>query len=229
MTSALGLYQRLGLPPPFRPATSSTPLVIYGGGSAVGAFAIKLAKASNIHPIIAIAGKSKSFVEGLLDTSKDDVYVDYRDGHEGVVSKIKEALNGQPLLYAYDAISEKGTTSSLLEVLDPNGAITTILPTKEEDDKRVKRTMVGSVHDPQLPFAAKDIKDRQPGDPEFAAAYFALFSRGLAHGWFSGHPYEVVEDGLGGVSKALKDLRDNKASGVKYVMRIGDTDGVQRE
>jgi NADPH:quinone reductase len=36
MTSAIGLHLRLGLPMPWRPAKEETPLVVYGGASAVG-------------------------------------------------------------------------------------------------------------------------------------------------------------------------------------------------
>jgi len=41
MTAALGLFQELDLPTPLHPATEKIPVVIYGGSSAVGAFALK--------------------------------------------------------------------------------------------------------------------------------------------------------------------------------------------
>jgi NADPH:quinone reductase len=52
MTAAVGLFLRLGLPQPFVPASKPIPLLIYGAASAVGSYAIKLAKHSNIHPLI---------------------------------------------------------------------------------------------------------------------------------------------------------------------------------
>ncbi|KAJ5981147.1 hypothetical protein N7522_013962 [Penicillium canescens] len=64
------------------------------------------------------------------------------------------------------------------------------------------------------------------GDKEFGAAFFQFIGRGLAQGWFSGHPYEVRKGGLGGVEGALKDLEAGKASAVKYVVRIAETEGV---
>lgn len=70
MTAALGLYQRLGLPPPWRPAKESIPLLIYGGAGPVGGYAIKLAQASNIHPLIVVAGNSKDYVESLISREK---------------------------------------------------------------------------------------------------------------------------------------------------------------
>jgi NADPH:quinone reductase-like Zn-dependent oxidoreductase len=48
MTAAVGLYQRLGLPEPWNATMTKTPLIVYGGSGAVGAYAIKLAQLSNI-------------------------------------------------------------------------------------------------------------------------------------------------------------------------------------
>lgn len=66
MTAAIGLYLRLGLPEPWRPATQDLPLVVYGAASAVGSYVIQLAQRSNIHPLICVAGKSRAHVEGLI-------------------------------------------------------------------------------------------------------------------------------------------------------------------
>ncbi|KAJ6158414.1 hypothetical protein N7485_011240 [Penicillium canescens] len=219
MTAALGLYQKLKLPLPWSPAEKPTPLVVYGGATAVGAFAIKFAKLSNIHPIIAVAGKGVPFVEDLLEPSKGDTVVDYREGDDAVRSKIRAAANGAPVHCAYDAVSEKGKPCA---ALTKPGAITTVLPTESDeaaDGIAIRRTMVGSVHMP--PAEGKAL-----GDKEFGAAFFQFIGRGLAQGWFSGHPYEVRKGGLGGLEGALKDLEAGKASAVKYVVRIAETEGV---
>ncbi|KAJ5640176.1 uncharacterized protein N7484_008038 [Penicillium longicatenatum] len=224
MTAALGLYQRLDLPLPWNPTSEPLPLVVYGGASAVGAFALKLAKLSNIHPLIVVAGKSSSFVETLIDRSKGDTIIDYREGDEAVRAKIKAAAGGKPIHHAFDAVSEKGSTENLRAALTAPGKITTVLPTDaEKDDNKiaVHRTMVGSVHD--SPTEGKTIEDR-----EFGAIFFPFLGRGLAGGWFSGHPHEVRPGGLGGLQGALQDLANGKASAVKYVVRIGETDGVSQ-
>lgn len=230
MTAALGLYQRLRLPLPFQPATSDIPLVVYGGSSAVGAFAIKLATQSNIHPIIAVAGKSAPFVEKLIDRSKGDTIVDYREGDEGVVEGIKKALGGKKLLHAFDATSEGNTSLNISKALSQGGAITTVLPNVKAEGVEPVQTNVGSVHKPEAsPTGNGSVKDRAIGDPEFGAIFFHLFTRGLAHGWFTPHPYEVIPGGLGGVEQALHNLENGKASAVKYVMRIADTGGAGQD
>ncbi|KAJ5101304.1 hypothetical protein NUU61_003526 [Penicillium alfredii] len=225
MTAALGLYQRLSLPLPWNPTDTPSPLVIYGGATAVGAFAIKFAKLSNLHPLIVVAGKGIPFVETLIDKEKGDTVIDYREGEEAVRAKIRAASNGRPIHHAYDAVSEKGSLQNISAALTVPAAITTVLPPKETDSFpegiEVRRTYVGSVHKP--PTAWKSIEDK-----EFAAAFFQFIGRGLAQGWFSGHPYEVRANGLNGLEGALKDLEAGKASAVKYLVRIGETEGVQR-
>jgi NADPH2:quinone reductase len=93
MTSAVGLYQRLGLPEPWCPAkpTGKQPLLVYGAASAVGAFAIQFAKLSGLHPIIGVAGRGILFAESLIDKSKGNAIIDYRNGDEAVITGIKSA------------------------------------------------------------------------------------------------------------------------------------------
>lgn len=215
MTAALGMYLRLGLPEPWRPATEPTPLVVYGGASAVGAYAIKFAQRSNIHPIIAVAGRGQEFVETLIDRSKGDTIVDYRRGDEEVVNGIRSALKGQKLWYTFDAVSEHNSYINASRVLEQNGSkVTLVLPARNTEQLpkgvEIKQTMVGSVHN---------------DDKDFGFVFFRYVARGLQEGWLKGHPHEVVPGGLGGVQKALEALKDGKASAVKYVFKVEETEG----
>lgn len=227
MTSAVGLFCRLGLPEPWvgvsqaRKDALAGGVVVYGAASAVGAFAVKLLVRAQLHPIICIAGRGISFVEGLIDKSKGDTVIDYRSGDDKVVAGIRDAVpRGQKLLYAFDAVSEKGSYQNILKVLDPHGHISLILPGKKYESipASVNQTIttVGSVHG-----VPDDLKD-------FGYAWFRLFALGLKEGWFSGHPFEVVPGGLNGVQVGLENLKDGKASAVKYVYRIDETEGVDR-
>ena len=65
---------------------------------------LQLAVRSNIHPLICVAGKAQDHVKSMIDTSKGDTIVDYRNGDEAVVQGIKDALKGQKLEYAYDCL-----------------------------------------------------------------------------------------------------------------------------
>jgi len=230
MTAAVGLYQRLGLPEPWNATTTPTPLIVYGGSGAVGAFAIKLAQASNIHPLIVVAGRAQSFVEKLITPCKGDAIVDYRKGNEAVVSGIKDALKKagvSEVHYAFDAVSEHNSFQNISKVLSKPGKITLVLPGKNYSDIpeyiEKSNTMVGSVHMDNAPDSAKGKAGIKTGGKDFGFAFFRLFSRGLQEGWFTAHPYEVVPGGLAGVEKGLSDLKNGVNSATKYIFKIEDT------
>lgn len=228
MTAAVGLFIRLGLPQPWTggrqdgeikedsSATQTGPLVVYGAASAVGAYAIQLAKRANVGPIIAVAGRGIAFVEGLLDKSAGDVIVDYRKGNSQVVSDIKAAVKtGAKLRYCFDAVSEHNSFQNVSQCMDePGSKITLVLPGRDYSaiPKHIEssQTMVGDVHGKQT---------------DFGQAWFTLFGKGLREGWFKGHPTTVIPGGLNGVEEGLKNLKDSKASATKYVFRIADTLG----
>lgn len=219
LTAAVGLYapDRLALPEPWAPATKPTPLLVYGGASAVGAYVIKYAQRSNIHPIIAVAGGGAGFVETLIDRSKGDTIVDYRSGDEALVQSIKDALKGQKLEYAYDAVSEKGSYQNIFKVLDPHGHLTTVLPGADEDVKASK----GSVN-----YKFTHVADVHNEFTDLGLVHCRYITRGLQEGWFRGHPHQVIPGGLEGVETGMRNLKEGKASAVKYVFRISETPGL---
>ena len=235
MTAAFGLYQRLYLPPPWHPALKPIPTIIYGAAGAVGSFAIQLAQQSNIHPLLCVAGKGIPHVEKLIDSSKGDIVLDYREGNDKLVENLKAAVQkaGGKVEYAFDTVSHNGTYENICKVLDhKTGKITLILPGREykeiPDTIEKSITTVGSAQMGTDPDPWQKKTGMQTGNEEFAMAFFRYFGRGLQKGFFKGHPYEVVPGGLGGVQGALQNLKDGKASAVKYVFRIEDTEGVPR-
>ncbi|KAF5021126.1 hypothetical protein F66182_6826 [Fusarium sp. NRRL 66182] len=219
LTAACGLYARLGLPEPWLPIpdTQRFPLVIWGASSAVGSYAIQLARRSNIHPLICVAGRAQEHVEKLIDKAKGDTVIDYRKGREAVAQEIKASLDGAKLEYAFDAVSEMGSYQTVCDVLDhQTGTITLIVPAQSYSDipKTIKKsvTTVASIHE---------------GLKDFGYVYTRYFSKGLEEGWLKAQPQEIIPGGLEGVEKGLKDLKNGTASAVKYVYRIADTPGIE--
>ena len=221
LTAAVGMFARLRLPSPWLPATEPIPLIIYGAASAVGSYVIQLAKRANIHPLLCVAGKGAPHVEQLIDRSKGDDIVDYRNGDDAVVQGLKAAAKGTKIQYAFDAVSEKGSVENCSKVLDHDtGKITFVLPGKKyELPGNIQQTLttVGAVHG-----VPDDLK-------EFGFVYFRYIQKGLEEGWFKPQPQEVVPGGLNGVETALQNLKDGKASAVKYVFKIEDTSGLQKD
>ncbi|KAL2130832.1 hypothetical protein VTI74DRAFT_5875 [Chaetomium olivicolor] len=227
MTAAVGLYQHLALPqpwalPPPNNQAREIPLIIYGASSSVGFYALQFALRSNIHPILAVAGRATDHVKGLLDPAKGDVVADYRSGNEAVVAALKKALAGRPpLRHALDAVSE-GSSAQIIGRLfheagdGTTGKFTFVSPGNNAGiPAYVEQTMtfVGSVH-----------KIREAKD--LAYVYCRYIARGLREGWFRGQRTEVIPGGLNGIQTGLGNLKNGKASAVKYVYRIAETEGV---
>jgi NADPH:quinone reductase-like Zn-dependent oxidoreductase len=207
-------------------------LLIYGGSSAIGTFAIKLALRSNIHPLIVVAGNSRDFVESLLQTSQGDTVLDYREGPDTVVRGIEEALEAShsgPVYHVFDCISEKNSFQTLSRIINPEGHITLVLPEGDYTSIPVSittsLTYVGIAHTgaPDL-STLRGIRHVAKGNgKDLAFVISRLIGRGLQEKWFSGHPYEIVPGGLNGVATALQNLKAGKANAVKYVMKPEDS------
>lgn len=207
-TAVVGLFDKLVLPTPLYPAQSETPLLVYGASSAVGAFAIKLAKLANIHPIIGVAGAGSDFAKEI----GCDIVVDRRKGQ--VVEDIKAALGGKQLLYALDAVSEGDSIPHIAQVLAPAGKVTVFLPPTEENAQlgiNIIRSMVGDAH-----TGSEYQKD-------LAYTYYRLASKWLQEGRLQPHPFEVVPGGLRGVEEGLHRLQKGEVSSKKLVFRVGET------
>ena len=212
-------------------AGSEKPLVIYGAASAVGAYAVKLAKLVNVHPLICVAGNGIPFVETLL--CEGDTIIDYRKGHEFVVEQMRKALKGKDLKYAFDATSEHGSYNNLSQVLADKGKLTLVLPFPEilkDIPPHIEQstTMAGSLWKELTADQERDNKALgrlgiEKGGKDFGLMFTKLISRWLNDGKLKPHPHEVVEGGLYGVETALKALRGGKASAKKYVVRVADT------
>ena len=192
---------------------------------------IKLAQASNIHPIIAIAGRGQSYVETLITRSKGDTVIDYRSGDKAVVSSIKNALEKAGVAeaevkYAFDAVSEHNSYQNLSEILSRGSKINLLLPEKDYNEipgyiVKIK-TMVGIVHMDVSSPVFLGIAGLA-GGKDFGFIFSRFFSRGLQEGWFTGHPYEVIPGGLYGVEQGLKNYKLGVNSATKYIFKIEDT------
>ncbi|KAK2761628.1 hypothetical protein FQN54_001456 [Arachnomyces sp. PD_36] len=220
LTASVSLYAAHRFPFPSAPAVEPTPFVVYGASTAVGSFAIKLASNSNIHPIIAIAGKGAHYVETLIDRSKGDTIIDYRNGVDATVKEIANGLKKAGLSAVYDAL-DAAIVEQSVEVLKksvaPGGRVDFVLPNEFDVSPAVKSiTSVGSVH----------TDDLYGNNKELGFITSRYFTRALQTKTFSGHPYEVRPGGLEGVDQAVKDLKDGKPSAIKYIFRIADTPGL---
>jgi NADPH:quinone reductase-like Zn-dependent oxidoreductase len=126
ITALQCIHETLELPSPFEArSTAEQPqrtILIWGGASAVGQYAIQFAKLCGLRILTTASSKNFDLVKGL---GADEVF-DYRD--EGVVEKIR-AATGNALDIAIDTISEGKTPAQVTGAIgDKGGKVAIILP-----------------------------------------------------------------------------------------------------
>jgi NADPH:quinone reductase-like Zn-dependent oxidoreductase len=122
-TALLCLHQTLELPSPFEAKSGpQRSILIWGGASSVGQYAIQFAKFGGLRVVTTASPKNFDLVKGL---GADEVF-DYRD--ENVVEKIR-AATGNELDIAIDTISEGKTPEQVAgSIGDKGGKVAVILP-----------------------------------------------------------------------------------------------------
>lgn len=104
---------------------------MYGGSFAVGAFAIKLAVASNLHPIVAVAGAGSNYVSSLLDPAKGDAVIDYCSGRtdlqDGISSALLKTEKSTRVLVALDTICKGDSAEFFISFLGPHEGLAHVL------------------------------------------------------------------------------------------------------
>lgn len=210
------------------PNADPLPLIVYGASSALGSFAIKLARHANIHPIIAIAGESSHYIKQFLDYDQGDALLDYRNGVDVLKSDVKIALNGLRAFHALDAISEAKSWVHVAQML--SGGVVSVVQGNEKYDEPeipsnvvISYSFVGSAHSGKfLSSMPKQPPDTLSvgADVDFSYVLFKYISRMLADHEFEGHPFEVIAGGLAGIEPGLQKLQRGEAKALKYVYRL---------
>jgi hypothetical protein len=125
LTALQCLHQTLELPSPFEAARHGDrerAILIWGGASSVGQYAIQFAKLGGLRVLTTASPKNFNLIRGL---GADEVF-DYRD--EKVVEKIR-AATGNALDIAFDTISEGKTVEQVVGAIgDKGGKVAIILP-----------------------------------------------------------------------------------------------------
>lgn len=223
-TASQALIQRLGLPEPSKPAKSPFPVLINGGTSSVGKYAVQLAKNAGLY-VIATGSKAN---HDLLKSLGADAVVDYKDADWP--SQVRK-LSHDNLQHAFDCISEKETTSEVVKAISPTkgGHIITILPRKnseypelisENSKVKIESTIVYTVFERALNYGAFDNCGKEtPEDKAFWEKYLSQLPEWLEKGVIK--PNRVKE--LGGLEEILEGFKlqqEGKVSAEKLVYKI---------
>jgi NADPH2:quinone reductase len=233
MTAAIALFQALRLPLPYvhTPGAKDIPILIYGGATAVGGFALQLAKLSGLNPILSVAGAGIDFVKSLDAATH---IIDYRAGDTAYIqAEIVSALSGKKLLHVLDCVGMKdswivascalasGGQLNMLdwgEVLDWDPALDVPGPMAWTPPPGVELsfTLVSSAYGSKHDWISEE---RAMADSEFAYIFYRYISRLLDEGRLRPHPHEVRLGGLSGILQGVKDLQAEKVSARKLIVK----------
>ncbi|VDB91961.1 unnamed protein product [Peniophora sp. CBMAI 1063] len=205
-TAFQAIFESLNLPAPFSEGTPTpTPLLVYGASSAVGLYAVQIAKAAGFRVFAVCSPKNFELVKSL----GAEAAFDYKE--PGVGAKIKEASGGM-IQHAVDTIAAPGSGKLFVDALSSEGGKIGTLGFYTDEDKAI---LDGSKVAHQFSNAYAVFSESN------GPKYSKLAARLLAEGKVKPTPIKVWENGLEGVNDAMQYMIDGKVSAEKIVFRVG--------
>ncbi|KDQ52641.1 hypothetical protein JAAARDRAFT_39892 [Jaapia argillacea MUCL 33604] len=220
-TAALGLYGKqptkgsAGLSPPWEEAGrgkySGKPILVLGGSSSVGQFAIQLAALSGFSPIIATASASNTSFLKSIGVSH---LIDRHTPTTELLAEVRSIIGSDPLEIVYDAVALPDTQKAGYELLSKGGQIVVTLDPVIDEETAAKEGkkfvhVFGNVND--------------PNQRETGRSLYSKLSGLLEDGSVEPNRVEVLPNGLEGIVGGLKRLEDDSVSGIKLVARPQET------
>ncbi|EQB50260.1 hypothetical protein CGLO_10321 [Colletotrichum gloeosporioides Cg-14] len=215
MTSWLALFSKDCLAIP-RDGGKDISVLIWGGSSSVGLYAIQIAA---LHGFKVITTCSPRHFDLVKDLGAKHAF-DYHD--DNVVESIKQAAPG--LKYVFDTIGNKSSSGLASRAIDERGGLCTVRPGKANTEDVTKQTKVTDV----LVWTAF-LKDHRYGsfhwpadeaDHKLGAEFFEQLPGWVEEGKIKPNKSKVIPGGLDGVHKGFQEYRDGNISATKLVYKI---------
>ncbi|CAL1717237.1 unnamed protein product [Somion occarium] len=184
--------------------SAGRPIVIFGGSSSVGQYAIQFAKLSGFSPIITTASpRNYDLVKSLGATHT----INRTLSPDDIVAEVKKITSG-PVETVYDAISEEDTQNTAYDILSPGGTVVitlkqTIVQENIRKDKSIIHTF-GNVH--------------LEHNRALGVGFFSHLTEYLAFGDVKPNPFELIPGGLEAIPKGLERLKNGEVSAKKLVV-----------
>lgn len=222
-TAVQAMVQRLGLPEPSKPAASPFPLLISGGTSSVGKYAIQLGKLAGLF-VVATGSKRN---HDLLKELGADATVDYNDADWP--EQVRKATH-DGLEHAFDCIAEKGTWENIAKALSPTkgGHIVGLLPPGPSKEAvqaingkvKAESTIVYTVFEREWIHPTFDnCGPKTPEDKALWEKYLGMLPELLSSGKVK--PNRIREmGGLEEILKGFQEQQEGKVRAEKLVYKV---------
>ncbi|EIW77971.1 GroES-like protein [Coniophora puteana RWD-64-598 SS2] len=216
LAAVIGTYQPpphgLGIATPWsasgRSAHAGSPIVVLGGTSNVGQYAIQLARLAGFGTIITTASPRNS---PLLQALGATHVLDRSLSIEALTGEVEKITGEKKVLHVFDAVGIAETQQAALAIVSEGGKVLTTNPPQVKASE-------GSGKQILFVMGALMMPQHQAFGKEFLSVWASLFESGD----IKASTVEVVSGGLNGVETALKQLKT--ISGKKLVVRPFETD-----
>ncbi|KAF9462238.1 dehydrogenase [Collybia nuda] len=216
LTACQALWQNQNLPTPLKPISQPFPILIWGGATAVGQFAIQLAKLSGLQVITTASPKNHE----LLRSLGADAVFDYRD--PAVAAKIVE-YTGNKLAHAVDCISQGDSPTLVSASMGKNGGYVALVLKADIPRADVKgefalvMTLFGKAFEIPMQYPAI------PEHYELGKKFASIMSQLLFEGKLKSTPVKLIPNGLQDAQNWIEYQQEGKVSAEKITYRISDT------
>ncbi|KAK4057707.1 Zinc-binding oxidoreductase alcohol dehydrogenase [Microbotryomycetes sp. JL221] len=219
-TAAQALFSRLKLNQPDAPSKEGKSILVWGGSTSVGIYAVQLAKLAGYKVVATSSPKNFDLIKSF---GADAVY-SYAD--DDTPSKIGQDY--PDLALGLDTISEKGTTLQLAKSFAKGkGHIITLLPVKDdalkalEPETVVEGTLVYSVlGDKYETPAPSPPAEALAADKKFIEDWSIKVADLIEQGKFKSNPLWSQSGGLDKVQEGLDMLKAGKNSAQKITYKF---------
>jgi NADPH:quinone reductase-like Zn-dependent oxidoreductase len=188
------------------PARQGKKVLIYGGSSSTGGFAIRYARAAGYEVVTTSSPRHRAYVESL----QPDTIID----HSGPAAEIEESIRANgPYHFIFDTIGLPPVTNILVSYVDSlgGGSYNTMIP-PVGGEKPIPDHV-------QRKFQPYNFAFETPENKHLKTWLFEeLIPKGLESGVIVPTRPQWVEGGLEKVQEALDLMGDDKVSGAKLVL-----------
>jgi len=212
-TAVVGMYGKgngAGITPPWEEGGSDNenPIVIIGGSSSVGSYAIQLASLSGFYPIIATASVTN---EHLVKNYGATHFFDRHLSGNQLKAAISRVTN-KPIGVVYDAISLPETQRIGWSLLAKNGILVLTLAASVREEEGRGRKAITTSGTPHL-----------PQNKELGSNTWAMVEEWLSKSDIQPNKYEILPNGLEGIIGGLERMKNGQVSGTKLVAHPQET------
>ncbi|KAL1940198.1 hypothetical protein VTO73DRAFT_9149 [Trametes versicolor] len=188
------------------------PILIIGGSSSVGQYAIQLAKLSGFSPIITTSSlRHEEYLKSLGATH----VLERTLPSSSIEAEVSKLVGGKPVELVYDAISHADTQQLAYDILAPGGHLIIVLPDlvpaekKNAGDNKAVVSVAGSV--------------QMPENRALGVALYSRLTEWLETGKLVPNRVEVLPGGLVGIIDGLERMKKDLVSGTKLIAHPQET------